>query len=353
MATPARIRLEKFVTILSIDGGGIRGIVPALVVAEIEKRAGALPLSCSTSSPGLRPAESSDSACHWPMRAWPPRFTAADLADFYRQQGPTIFPKESILHNLICEFAGPKYPEHGVEAVLQSRFGLARLSDALTDVMVTSYDIESRHPYHFKSWVAKDNPAHDFLMWQAARATSAAPTFFAPIKVQSLDGSKTHTFIDGGVYANNPAMCAVAEASRLHPIGLVRFVMVSLGTGVLTRPYHYEHARRWGQIEWVRPFLDIVLQAAGTAVDYEISELLGELKDPTRYYRFQGILDEADDNLDNASPDNVKRLEELAARIIQKNDDQINELCGWLKLSLISPVVLRNQDVPPLKTEPG
>jgi uncharacterized protein len=342
--------LERFVAILSIDGGGIRGIIPALLVAEIEKRTGAsaanlFQLIAGTSTGGILGLGLSR-----PDASGRPIFTAADLADFYRTKGEIIFPPRSFAQNVFSEFSGPKYPDRGIESILRERFGECELKDALTDVMVTTYDIEARRPYHFKSWMARQNQSYNFSMWQVARATSAAPTYFAPIKLHSLDFAKSHTFIDGGVFANNPAMSAVAEASRLHPVGLTRYVLVSLGTGVLTRPYHLQEAARWGQLEWVRPVLDITLQAAGSAVDYQVGELLGALKDPTRYFRFQGVLNEADDDLDNASPENVRRLEELAGEIIHENNAAIDELCGWLKLSMSAPAKLQDESVPPRET---
>jgi uncharacterized protein len=345
--------LDRFVTILSIDGGGIRGIIPAMIVAEIEKRTNApaadlFQLIAGTSTGGILGLGLSV-----PNANGRPRYSAAELAESYRLQGEKIFPRRSIVQEFVSEIAGPKYLHAGIESVVRQRFGETHLKDALTDVMVTSYDIEARQPFHFKSWAARIDPAHDYLMWQAARATSAAPTYFSPVRIQSVDSTRSHTLIDGGVYANNPAMCAISEASRLHPPGLVRFVIVSLGTGVLTRPYRFESALRWGQLEWVRPVLDIILQGTDAAVDYQINELLGEFRDPTRYYRLQGVLAEADDDMDNVSPENLRLLEQLAQQIIHENDGRLNELCGFLTQALTSRAPLRDEGVPPIKAQPG
>ena len=81
----------------------------------------------------------------------------------------------------------------------------------LADVFITAYDVKDRFAFFFRSSRARTDDTYDFSLAEAARATSAAPTYFEPVEVTDAAGARTYPLIDGGVYAVNPAMCAYAE----------------------------------------------------------------------------------------------------------------------------------------------
>src|SRR3954453_16431609 len=236
--------------VLSVDGGGIRGVIPAMVLADLEERTGKhtaelFDLIAGTSTGGIIAL-----ALTVPGENGKPRWTANDLVDLYLTEGPRIF-HHSIGQMLESGLGllDEKYDARPLEQALEDYLGEANISEAVTDVMGASYDLEHRKPFFFKSDRAKLKPEHDWLMREAARATSAAPTYFEPEKL-TADG-EVFALCDGGVFANNPAMSAYAEARRRHPRAEIR--LVSLGTGQLTRKLHYEDVRGWGLIEWARP----------------------------------------------------------------------------------------------------
>ena len=164
--------------ILSIDGGGIRGIIPATVLSEIERRTGRhvaelFDVIAGTSTGGILACGLTlpDSAGH-------PARTAAELVRMYVDEGPRIFPHEFLgrIRSLVDE----KYPQKGIESVLQTYMGDAMLSDTLTEIVVTAYDIERRRPFFFRSARARADARYDFPLRMVARSTSAAPTYFEP-----------------------------------------------------------------------------------------------------------------------------------------------------------------------------
>src|SRR6478736_3890203 len=150
-------------------------------------------------------------------------------------------------------------------------------------------------------------------MREAARATAAAPTYFEPEKL-TADGF-TFALCDGGVFAANPAMCAYAEARRRHPRAAIR--LVSLGTGQLTRPLHYDDVKGWGLIEWARPLFDVVFDGVSDATDYELTQLLPAAD----YTRLQVELIGASDSLDDAHEANLEHLQDLGRRLIVARAD--------------------------------
>jgi patatin-like phospholipase/acyl hydrolase len=309
--------------VLSVDGGGIRGVIPAMVLADLEERTGKhtaelFDLIAGTSTGGIIAL-----ALTVPGENGKPRWTANDLVDLYLTEGPRIF-HHSIGQMLESGLGllDEKYDARPLEQALEDYLGEANISEAVTDVMVASYDLEHRKPFFFKTDRAKLKPEHDWLMREAARATSAAPTYFEPEKL-TADG-EVFALCDGGVFANNPAMSAYAEARRRHPRAEIR--LVSLGTGQLTRKLHYEDVRGWGLIEWARPLLDVVFDGVSDATEYELAQLLPEAD----YLRFQTELVGASDALDNANERNLEHLQDLARSLISERSSDLERLASEL-----------------------
>jgi hypothetical protein len=238
--------------------------------------------------------------------------------------------------------------------------GEVRLPEALTDVLITSYDIHEHEPFFFKSFQPRartraaspspPQPPSDYPMRVVARATSAAPTYFPPERVPVVPplaggglpgggaagggasggeapdgGSPDYVLVDGGTFANNPAMCAYAEARRNHPDAEV--LIVSLGTGRLTESISYGQARHWGLVQWARPLLGVIMDGSSAAIDYQLDELLGA---DVGHFRFQAALEGVSDSLDDASASNIKGLGELAQRTIKENAARLDAVCRRL-----------------------
>lgn len=319
------------IKILSIDGGGIRGIVPAIVLAEIERRTGRpiaklFDLVAGTSTGGILAL-----GLAIPKTPGAPLYPAQDLAKMYECEGCRIFSRSPVRTLLACgNVTLKKYSAHGIEQVLENYFGDARLRDAVTDVLVTSYEIERRFPFFFKSRNARTRPDYDFPARNVARATSAAPTYFEPMKLLTGTTDHHYTLIDGGVFANNPAACALVEARTTHP-DESGFLIVSLGTGSLMRALPLDMTRYWGVALWAKPLLDIVFDGVSSTVDYQLRQLVPDKPgERSFYYRFQVELNGQNHSLDNASPANITALQGLASDLIEKESEKIDELCEHL-----------------------
>jgi patatin-like phospholipase/acyl hydrolase len=309
-------------TILSIDGGGLRGILPARILQQIEtitgKRTAALfDMVAGTSTGGIlavglaKPNDArTDSA-----------LSAADLVKLYQDEGRTIFNR-SVWHAVgaLGQLNGPKYDGTGERDALMRYLSGARLSETRTAVLVPAYDIEKRLPYFFKSWKAGADPQSDFALVDVARATSAAPTFFPPVQITA--GGSTRAFVDGGVFANNPTMCALADAWKMWPGD--DLLVVSLGTGNTDRPILYDHAESWGLALWAEPLVEILIDGVTDTVDYQAATVL----DDGRYFRFQTDLPQSLQEFDD--PDNVPALMAQADNLIAASTERIVTVCGQL-----------------------
>ncbi len=322
--------MANLVKLLSIDGGGIRGIIPALILAEIEKRAQKpiaqlFDLIAGTSTGGILAL-----ALTKPDGQGNPQYSAKRLIDLYETEGTRIFSR-SVWHRIraVGNLLEERYPSDGVETVLEEYFGEARLKDALTAVLVTSYEIEKRIPWFFASLDAKTKPDYDFPMKVVARATSAAPTYFEPLKYPPEDPLRYSAWIDGGVFANNPTLCAFAEAKKIFPQAS-DFLVVSLGTGEATRKILYEDAKNWGVAGWAQPILSVVFHGVSATVDHQMQQILPPSGETRRYYRFECTLEKGNDDMDDASNTNLHALISLAEEIMTKNDTALTALCAQL-----------------------
>jgi uncharacterized protein len=318
--------------VLSIDGGGIRGIIPAMVLAEIEARTGKrsaemFDLVAGTSTGGILALGLTK-----PGLGGGPEYSAERLIELYETEGGKIF-SIPVWHRLRSGWgvAEEKYPSEGIEEVAKSYFEDVHLAEALTEVLVTAYEIERRGPWFFKRRHARDEnrDGDDFLMRHVARATSAAPTYFEPIQL-TWGPHGERAFIDGGVHSNNPAMCAYVEARKIYSEE-DDFLVVSLGTGEPTREMPYEEVEGWGLALWAQPILNVVFDGVSDTVDYQLKELLSTEEGEARcYYRFQTVLDIGKDDMDDASATNIRVLKQKAKEIIDKNEADLEALCSQL-----------------------
>jgi patatin-like phospholipase/acyl hydrolase len=322
--------MAKQIRMLSIDGGGIRGVIPAMVLAEIERRTGKhiselFDLITGTSTGGILAL-----ALTRPNNEGTPRYSAEDLISLYEENGGRIFSR-SLWHRIqaVGNIAEVKYTSEGIETVLDECFGETRLSQALTEVLVTSYEIERHQPFLFRSYRARKSSADDFPMKVAARATSAAPTYFEPCKLEIGDPSEYYALIDGLVFASNPTLCGFVEAKNIFP-ATDDFLVVSLGTGEVKGRYIYDEVKDWGAFQWTQPLLDIVLHGISMTIDYQMKQLLPPKDDGTRYYRFQAQLDSANAGMDDTDPSNLRTLRLLAEELIRENDNLLDSICSRL-----------------------
>jgi predicted acylesterase/phospholipase RssA len=303
--------------VLALDGGGIRGLIPATVLSAIEAHTGK-PISAmfdlvsGTSTGGILALGLTK-----PGTDGKPEFSAADMCNLYLHEGATIFPRSVFLEaKTLHGLADARYPAGPIEGILKQRFGDAMLSTALTEVVIPSYDLSAPGPFFFKREYAKNQDQNwDMPMALVARATSAAPTYFDPACLPAAGGGNDHALVDGGVFANNPTLAGYVDALRLSD-GAERIVVVSIGTGQPPQtpgsgpiPIDASDVGRFGLIEWVRPLLEVVLDGVPKAVEYQMRAIQGAHPQALHYYRIQSTLPTASHAMDDVTPDNCAKLQ--------------------------------------------
>lgn len=300
--------------ILCLDGGGIRGVLQAVILLEIERRTGKriadlFEMVAGTSIGGIIALG----------LVKPDPMSGPDLVDLFVKRGHEIFDR-SCWDNIqsMGGLNDEKYPSENIEGILREYFGHADLKSAKIPALVTAYETVTREPFFFKSWEAERFPEKNFPMWKVARSTSAAPTYFEPYHLRH--GSRDYCLVDGGLFANNPTMCAFSDALRLW--GKEPVCVVSIGTGDFRKPLPYDQIRDWGAVSWIKPLIDIMMGGVSRSTAYQARQILNSSGPNNRYFRFQIALPEENRGMDDASEENIQDIIALADVLLETQANQ-------------------------------
>ena len=264
--------------ILSLDGGGIRGLITAILLERIEEVIpGVLDqvdLFAGTSTGGLLALG---------LAAGMRPDAAREL---YEQKGEYVF-KDNLVDNLLDfgNLIGATYSVKRMKEALELQFGDLILDQLQKKVLISSFDLDNYPEYsgELRTWKAKffhnytgnDSDGNELVVDVALR-TSNAPTYF-PIY---------QGYIDGGVVANNPSMCALAQA--LNPATGGRQIdeirLLSIGTGQNTRFLSKDYGD-WGVLHWAPHIVDLVMEGSTGLADYQCRQLLS-----SNYFRINPLL---------------------------------------------------------------
>ncbi len=317
--------MSKVIRILSIDGGGIRGILPATFLSALEEKlqevsgksdfrlANYFDLIAGTSTGGLL-------TCLYLIpednNALVPKYTARQALEFYFGYGDSAFTPNT-------ETGFHKYSPAGLEAGLNSFFGSLKLSQLIKPTCITAYDMLQCEPYLFFSHVAISDPRANFYVKDVARATSALPGIFPPATVSSLSGRK-RTFIDGSIFAYNPSLQAYIRAKSIFP-NAEKFMLLSLGTGLPATSYTPEQLEDTSEKNWARLLADISFSAHSDMVHFQLEEIF-KGKTGSEYIRLQPSLLGLNKEMDNVSHENVHALYKAGLEFVSTNEKAMTEL---------------------------
>lgn len=332
---------HKYFRILSLDGGGIRGLIPAQILTVLENK-----LKQATNDPGTRIGEWFDLiagtstggilTCVYlcPAKDNParPRYAASDAVELYRKNGALIFNVP--LGHKIKSAEGvldEKYSATGLESLLLEKLEDLTVADLLKPCLITAYDIENRAAHFFTQHDAKKHPGENFFLRDAARATSAAPTYFECARIES-QSHVPYSLIDGGIFANNPALCAFAEVRKIDSkISTKDILVLSLGTGEVKTPYYYEQVKNWGDLGWVKPIVDILMSGTVEVADYQLRKTYEAINAPDQYLRIQPEIDPKNSDLGNVTPENLYELVAIGQKAAEKNEAVLDKFVAMLR----------------------
>ncbi len=317
------------VRILAIDGGGVRGLVPAIILADLERRTHRpistqfdLIVGTSTGSIlalGLTRPSDGDARL--------PALTADDLVELYRDQAARIFPYSFGPLRYLRRIFRPKFDPGNVEALYARYFEDVRLQEALTNVAIPAYDIESNQRIWFQSWSSAQG---SLLMRDIVRGATAAPTYFPPARIayrRHGDAIDYVSLVDGALFANNPSQNALEFGKTIRSEDNPAILLLSIGTGRSVRKHSFNEAWSWGVLGWMDPLLEIAF--SDPAIDGIVSRALEGHGD---YYRLQVELGTQPVELDDSSPNALARLEKSTREFLAAHQQDLDQIIYQLSL---------------------
>ncbi|OMO96217.1 Patatin/Phospholipase A2-related protein [Corchorus olitorius] len=367
----------KLTTILSIDGGGVRGLIPAAILAFLESQlqkldgedariADYFDFIAGTSTGGLVTTLLS---CPDPQDPQNRPFSGENIIKFYHEESPIIFPKKSTelkpsgaeskvdiaakeLVKAIMEEEGTsarlpssdwlkwvekivkfleflmysKYDDKPLKDVIQDKVGDRKLRETLTNVLITSFNVQLLQPKVFSSLKASRDDLEDASLVDVCLSTSAAPLYLPLHIFETTSGDKIENFYmtDGGVAANNPTLLAITEASKERNLDIMdcsNLLVLSLGTGSTKRNTHIHVTYSdWGPIEWL-------LQGLG---DGSIP-LVTDLMDASDAMVDTDSLENTEASMDDSSEQNLNNLDKIGNDLLKMPVSAVNLETGLLE----------------------
>lgn len=354
----------KRLTILSIDGGGVRGLIPATILAELEAKlqrldgperrlADYFDVIAGTSTGGLITgliATPGKDDCKKPL------CTAQEVTEFYHKYSSKIFPRRN---GFVPRRTGPKYNGKGFERLLDQYFDdNQHMSSALTSIVIPAFDTRIQQPIFFSSWKAKRELLDNAPMKYVCQATAAAPTYLPPVDFILTDPNSTppvsraFNLIDGGVAVSNPTYVAITQAikevqsggagaGRVDYQDYTDLLVLSLGTGQQPAGYDAKEISKWGAVDWLSrkgdsPLVDMVFNASADMVDYNLAIMFQAQNNASNnYLRIQtdSVAGQVA-SVDDSSATNLWKLVATAKQVLDQPVSERNFQTG--KLASIS-----------------
>ncbi|KAM1089006.1 hypothetical protein ACFX19_017045 [Malus domestica] len=356
----------NLISVLSIDGGGIRGLIPGTILAFLESElqkldgedarlADYFDVISGTSTGGLVTAMLTT-----PDENNRPLFAAKDIKDFYLTESPKIFPQKTgslfpHIAKIIKRLTGPKYNGNYLHGLVRQKLGEKKLHQTLTNVVIPTFDIKNLQPTIFSSFevhfllftaLAKHKPPFDALVSDICIATSAAPTYLPAHYFETKDHNgnvREFNLIDGGVAANNPTLVAIGEVTKqiikgspdffpIKPMDYGRYLVISLGTGSskVELKYSAHNAAKWGLLNWLTsggstPIIDVFSQGSADMVDLNLSVVFQALHSEKNYLRIQDDKLHGDvSSVDIATEKNLDNLVKVGEGLLKQPVSRVN-----------------------------
>lgn len=300
----------NLITVLSIDGGGVKGVIPATFLAFLESKlqeldgssariANYFDVIAGTSTGGLIAAMLAAPSL---SNAKQPCYEAKDIVPFYLEHSPRIFPCRTGIFGWFFKILqtvkvmiGPKYDGKYLRKVTSDLLGGTRVEETLTNVVIPTFDVKCVKPTIFSTFKARSSALMNARLADVCIGTSAAPTVLPAHYFETVDhrtgASRSFNVIDGGLAANNPTLVAMGEITEqmrqkskefpeTKPLDYHRYLVVSLGTGLPEQDIKFDACRvaKWGIFGWLGrentvPLLQMFMHASSDMTDSYVADL--------------------------------------------------------------------------------
>ncbi|MFG1635411.1 CBASS cGAMP-activated phospholipase [Pseudonocardia alni] len=283
--------------ILSLDGGGLRGIFGAAVLARLEEDLDIrvvdhFDLIAGTSTGGII------------ALGLGLGLTPRQIVEFYTKHGPRIFRDRARIRGA-RHFLRAKYSSEPLRDALVSVFGDRRFGESTKRLVIPSYNLGDDDVYLFRT-PHLERLARDWreLAVDVAMATTAAPTYLPALRLGGV------RLVDGGIWASNPSLVAMVEAAG--PLGVPHEAIHVLSLGTTTDVRHRPpRLDRGGLLPWATDAVEVLMRAQSASV----TKQLGHLLTRDRVFRLDSTVPTGLLSLDRVDADDLVGRAAHASRI--------------------------------------
>lgn len=280
--------IDKNYNVLSIDGGGIRGLIALNQLVHLEK---------SLNKPiyevfDLFSGTSTGSIIAVLLALG---YTATEILDFYLSHSNDIFKRKWYRFGIFR----PRYSDKAFNKILKKYVKDLTLKDLKKDVIITSYNATLGVKKIFKSRKAKVDNTYNYYLFDVVRASASAQTFFKPHRI------KDYFYIDGGMVINNPAMISYTEVLN-YDVEYKNINILSYSTGTVQSIIN-KKILRGGKLIWAKSTVDILLKEQALITDYHMSTI-GLNNNNLNYIRLESYLEKSNGKIDDVTENNIKNM---------------------------------------------
>lgn len=291
--------------ILSLDGGGVKGLIVLEQLITLERELGTsiknkFNLISGTSTGGIIAV----------LLAL--GLTPSELLKLYTIHSDNIFKKRFLRFGIFR----PKYSDEFLNNVIKNYVGDKTLKDLDIDVIITGYNASTNQKIIFKSRNAKIDTKYNYTLFDVIRSSVSAPTYFKPHKIGD------EYFIDGGMVINNPSMISWTEALKYNSDEKINILSFSTGRIKI----NFSKIINGGVLSWTKPTVAILLKEQSKTTDYHMNELFK--REPGVYVRCESIVDKSNGKIDDASNENIDNMIADGVKSSMVNYDKIKYFCS-------------------------
>ena len=224
-----------------------------------------------------------------------------------------------------------KFTDKGMRRIAQQYFGDTRLAELLKPSLFTAYNLLGRQNFFFRQHRAVQYPHEDFLLRDMIRGCSAAPIIFPVARVRSM-ANRLYHFIDGGIFAYNPAACAYTEVRKLHSDKHARdMVMLSLSGGTyINVELPDDNDRDWGAWEWMSAIHYIASASQVGVVNSQMEQMFLTCENRNQYLRIHPGSKMDAMQLDETNPKTLRTMCATAAQVAEQYDRRLDAFVDLL-----------------------
>ena len=315
------------ITILAINGGGMRALIPLSSLIYLEHKTG-LPISTlfdtiiATSSgsiiaAGLSLADNQGNASH----------SAEQVSKIFKEF-KFDFPW---YHRLLTlgGLAGPRFTGVSLHKTMARNFTNVEMCQLLTEVILPVFSTTDKEVLLISRNSALRNDSDNYFVTDVINASTAAPIFLPAVQLTNVQGKKPIIAYDAGLFLNNPALKGLIAVLKAHPKR--KIILVSLGTGVNNYQLDTKEINKWGIFSWLHYLMYTLLDQNSTELNNELNELLNiSHAIDGSYYSINVVLNPKQGNPFATGPKAIAQLEQNGADSVKQNRVELDQIAAAL-----------------------